>query len=38
MFNTTNPVISYKTDLLNLAQELCNLSKACHIMGVSCHK
>lgn len=35
MLHTTNPVIKHKTGLLNLAEELSNVSKACKIMGVS---
>lgn len=35
MIHTTNPVIKHKTGLLNLAEELSNVSKACKIMGVS---
>ncbi len=35
MLHTTNPVIKHKAGLLNLAEELSNLSKACKIMGVS---
>lgn len=35
MLHTTNPVIKLKTGLLNLAEELSNVSKACKIMGVS---
>ncbi len=35
MLHTTNPVIKHKTGLLNLAEELSNVSKACIIMGVS---
>ena len=35
MLHTANPVIQHKTDLLNLAEELSNVSKACKIMGVS---
>ncbi len=33
MLHTTNPVIKHKTGLLNLAEELNNVSKACKIMG-----
>ena len=29
MLHTTNPVIKHKTGLLNLAEELSNVSKAC---------
>lgn len=36
MLHTTNPVIKHKAGLLNLAEELSNVSKACKIMGVSC--
>ena len=32
---TTNPIIKHKVDLLNLAEELGNVSKACKIMGFS---
>lgn len=35
MLHTTNPVIQHKADLLNLAEELINVSKVCKIMGVS---
>ncbi len=35
MLHTTNPVIKHKVGLLNLAEELSNVSKACKIMGVS---
>lgn len=35
MLHTTNPVIKHKTGLLNLAEELRNVSKTCKIMGVS---
>ncbi len=35
MLHTTNPFIKHKTGLLNLAEELSNVSKACKIMGVS---
>ena len=35
MLHTTNPVIKHKADLLNLAEELINVSKDCKIMGVS---
>ncbi|HAL3248039.1 TPA: helix-turn-helix domain-containing protein [Escherichia coli] len=35
MLHTTDPVIKHKTGLLNLAEELSNVSKACKIMGVS---
>ncbi len=33
--HTNNPVIKHKAGLLNLAEELSNVSKACKIMGVS---
>ncbi len=36
MFHTNNPVIKHKSGLLNLAEELRNVSRACKIMGVSC--
>ena len=35
MLHTTDPVIKHKAGLLNLAEELSNVSKACKIMGVS---
>jgi transposase InsO family protein len=35
MIHTNNPIIKHKTGLLNLAQELSNVSKACKVMGVS---
>ncbi|CAY76408.1 Uncharacterized protein ylbG (plasmid) [Erwinia pyrifoliae DSM 12163] len=35
MLHTNNPVIKHKTGLLNLAEKLSNVSKACKIMGVS---
>lgn len=35
MIHTTNLVIKHKAGLLNLAEELSNVSKACKIMGVS---
>ena len=35
MLHTNNPIIKHKTGLLNLAEELSNVSKACKIMGVS---
>lgn len=35
MLHTTNPVIKHKAGLLNLAEELSNVSKTCKIMGVS---
>lgn len=35
MLHTANPVIKHKAGLLNLAEELSNVSKVCKIMGVS---
>ena len=35
MYLTNNPIIKHKAGLLNLAEELQNVSKACQIMGVS---
>lgn len=35
MLHTANPVIKHKAGLLNLAEELSNVSIACKIMGVS---
>lgn len=35
MLYTNNPIIKHKAGLLNLAEELQNVSKACKIMGVS---
>lgn len=35
MQHSSNPVIKHKAGLLNLAEELGNVSKACKIMGVS---
>ncbi|WP_281181163.1 helix-turn-helix domain-containing protein [Candidatus Arsenophonus triatominarum] len=35
MYQTNNPIIKHKVGLLNLAEELNNVSKACKIMGVS---
>lgn len=35
MNNSTNLIIKHKAGLLNLAQELGNVSKACKVMGVS---
>ncbi|SHO56637.1 hypothetical protein VQ7734_02406 [Vibrio quintilis] len=34
MLHTNNPIIKHKAGLLNLAEELGNVSKACKIMGV----
>ncbi|MEC9995347.1 hypothetical protein RCU16_03560 [Escherichia coli] len=33
MLHTNNPIIKHKVGLLNLAEELGNVSKACKIMG-----
>ncbi len=35
MLHSTNPIIKHKTGLLNLPEELGNVSQACRIMGVS---
>lgn len=35
MDHTTNPIIKHKVGLLNLAEELNNVSQACKVMGVS---
>lgn len=35
MIHANNPIIKHKAGLLNLAEELSNVSKACKIMGVS---
>lgn len=35
MLQTTNPIIKHKVGLLNLAEELGNVAKACKIMGYS---
>jgi len=35
MLNSTDKTIKHKVGLLNLAQELGNISKACQIMGTS---
>lgn len=35
MLHTSNPIIKYKAGLLNLAEELGNVSSACKIMGIS---
>lgn len=35
MVHTNNPIIKHKAGLLNLAEELGNVSKACKVMGVS---
>ncbi|MGX5202654.1 IS481 family transposase [Aliikangiella sp. IMCC44632] len=35
MLHTNNPIIKHKAGLLNLAEELNNVSRACKVMGVS---
>ncbi|ENU33750.1 hypothetical protein F989_01236 [Acinetobacter parvus NIPH 1103] len=35
MLHTKNQIIKHKVDLLNLAEELQNVSRACKVMGVS---
>ncbi|MDC9594305.1 helix-turn-helix domain-containing protein, partial [Xenorhabdus sp. IM139775] len=35
MLYTSNPIIKHKAGLLNLAEELNNVSRACKVMGVS---
>ena len=35
MLNTTEKIIKHKPGLLNLAEELGNVSKACQVMGLS---
>ena len=35
MLHTTDKIIKHKTGLLNLAEELGNVSKACQMMGYS---
>ena len=35
MLDTNNPIIKHKAGLLNLAEELGNVSKACKVIGVS---
>ena len=35
MLTTTDKIIRHKTGLLNLAEELGNVSKACQVMGMS---
>lgn len=35
MLHTTNPIIKHKAGLLNLAEELHNVSRACKVKGVS---
>lgn len=34
MLHTNNPIIKHKAGLLNLAEELGNVSRACKVMGV----
>ena len=36
MLNTTDKIIKHKVGLLNLAEELGNVSKACKVMRLSC--
>ncbi len=33
MLHTSNPIIKHKAGLLNLAEELGNVSRACKVMG-----
>ena len=35
MLHTNNPIIKHKAGLLNLSEELGNVSRACKVMGVS---
>lgn len=35
MLHTSNPIIKHKAGLINLAEELGNVSRACKVMGVS---
>ncbi len=35
MLHTNNPILKHKAGLLNLAEELGNVSSACQVMGVS---
>jgi winged helix-turn helix protein len=35
LIHTNNPIIKHKAGLLNLPEELGNVSKACKVMGVS---
>ncbi len=35
MLHTNNPIIKHKAGLLNLADELNNVSRACKVLGVS---
>jgi len=35
MLHTNHPIIKHKAGLLNLAEELGNVSRACKVMGVS---
>ena len=36
MLHSTDKIIKHKTGLLNLIEELGNVSKACQVMGYSC--
>ncbi len=35
MLHTNNPIIKHKAGLLNLTEELGNVSRACKVMGLS---
>lgn len=35
MLHANNPIIKHKVGLLNVAEELGNVSRACKVMGVS---
>ncbi len=35
MLHTSNPITKHKAGLLNLAEELRNVSRACKVLGVS---
>ena len=35
MLNTTDKIMTHKTGLPNLAEDLGNVSKACQVMGLS---
>ncbi len=37
MLHTNNPIIKHNSGLLNLAEELGDVSKACKIIGLSRH-
>ena len=37
MLNTTDKIIKHKTGLLNLAEKLGNVSKACQVMALDSH-